>query len=899
MRRRSRFLTIVLASITVFALRDLVFAGASDDLKLAQTYEQKGRYEQAEAGYRKVVTAYPGSDQAFDAQKYLTALYALRGKANEAQEAMQKLLGEFSQREYLPLAVHEIVEKCGKSRGDEKVWQVCRDMLESTSSGKNGIWSQMGLAILDIFLGGQLAAQATIDDLIADFSGDARSAEALGQVGWAYRKLQKHEKAAELYQYVVDNWSGRPRAVFSYRGLVYCKIALGDQAGAWTVVEDLLARFSGDEHIAEVAYSLGQNYDRLEQRDKARLLYEYILTKQPKSTYALWAQRGIVFMDIKLGNYQAAEAGIKVILADYPDHNDLPQALQWLGNDYYRIQDYQKAQNSYRYVVDNWPQSEYALGSQKGLILSSVKLKDGPSTNTAIDDLFAKSSGGEDVAQIALDLGDQCRHGLDDYDAARRLYEGLLARYPDSNQAMWAQRDIVFVDIKLADYAAAERGIETMLAKYPDHNDLPQALQWLGNDYYRVKEYEKAANSYRSVVDNWLASEYALGSQKGLILSNVKLKDDLNTNAAIDDLFAKFSEDEAVARAAAEVADECRRDLGEYAPARRLYEKLLARYPDSKQAMRAQRGIVNIDIKTGNYEAAEAGIKTILAKYPNHDGLPQAFCWLGNDYLDARQNEKAAQCYQYVIDNSPDSNAAMSSWAGIARVHIRRGDDQAAQGVIDKIIADFNDYPEVAAAVFQVGEEYYNRGAEAERARDANDAVVNFGKSITVWKRITEEELPLMLPDTVHAWYFSGYAYQRMRDYGKAIGYCQKVMDTWPDYQYAWSAQYMIADCARKLARKGDMPKEEAAALRESGYLGVINNYAGSPIEKRALMELAGYYVEKEQWDLAIDYYNRLLEKDYGYLDKVYSSMLRCFNELGLTEMAAELERVKQEEAKE
>ena len=861
MRRRSRFITIVLASILSFGLTHQVFADAADDLKLAQTYDQKGRYEQAEAGYRQVVTAYPGSDQAFDAQKYLTALYALRGKASEAQEAMQKLLGEFSQREYLPLAVHEIAEKCGKSRGDEKVWRVCRAMLESTSSGKDGIWSQMGLAILDIFLGGQLAAQATIDNLIADFSGDARSAEALGQIGWAYRKLQKHEKAAELYQYVVDNWSGRPRAVFSYRGLVYCKIALGDEAGAWAVVEDLLGRFSGDEHIAEVAYSLGQNYDRLERRDKARLLYEYILAKQPKSTYALWAQRGIVFMDIKLGNYQAAGEGIKVILAKYPDHNDLPQALQWLGNDYYRVKEYEKAAKSYRYIVDNWPQSEYALGAQKGLILSSVKLKDDPRTNAAIDDLFTKFSGRGDVAQIALDLGDQCRHGLDDYAAARRLYEGLLARYPDSKQAIWAQRDIVFVDIKLGNYAAAERGIETMLAKYPDHNDLPQALQWLGNDYYQAKEYQKAANSYRYVVDNWAASEYALGAQKGLILSNVKLKDDPNTNAAIDDLFAKFSGRADVARAVAEVADECRRDLGEYAPARRLYEKLLARYPKSTQAMRAQRGIVNIDIKTGNYEAAEAGVETLLAKYANHDGLPQAFCWLGNDYLDARQNEKAAQCYQYVIDNSPDSNAAMSSWAGIARVHIRRGDDQAAQTVIDKIIADFNDQPELAQAVCEIGHEYYSRArlqlAEAEEAQVDE----YYRKAIAVWERIIQD-LPAS-DITPRAYYVAAVCYsQELGEFVKGIAYYQAIAEHWPDYKYAWHAQYFVGMYYERLRNSGGIAASEADPLIEKAYRGVVEKYPDSESAAPAALSVARMSSEKGLLPDAAKYYEFYLHKE-------------------------------------
>jgi outer membrane protein assembly factor BamD (BamD/ComL family) len=237
----------------------------------------------------------------------------------------------------------------------------------------------------------------------------------------------------------------------------------------------------------------------------------------------------------------------------------------------------------------------------------------------------------------------------------------------------------------------------------------------------------------------------------------------------------------------------------------------------------------DIDIKTGNYEAAEAGIKTLLAKYPNHDGLPQAFCWLGNDYLDARQDDKAARCYQYVIDNSPDSNAAMSSWAGIARVHIRRGDDQAVQPVIDKIIADFNDNPEVATAVFDVGDEYYSQGVEAEKAKNTATAAANFTKSIAVWKRITEGELPVRLPHTVHAWYFTGYAYERMRDYGKAIECCEKVISTWPNCEYAWRALLRISKMYKLLMKEDVVSDSEGWAAVKVVYEQIVQEYPECP----------------------------------------------------------------------
>ena len=110
---------------------------------------------------------------------------------------------------------------------------------------------------LDICLGDQVAAQTTIDSLIAEYSEDERSSEALGQLGYAYRKQKRYAKAAELYQCVVENFSDKPRAIFSYRGLVYCKVALDDEAGAWTVVQNMLGRFAADEHVAEVAQTLG------------------------------------------------------------------------------------------------------------------------------------------------------------------------------------------------------------------------------------------------------------------------------------------------------------------------------------------------------------------------------------------------------------------------------------------------------------------------------------------------------------------------------------------------------------------------------------------------------------------------------------------------------------------
>ncbi len=337
--------------------------------------------------------------------------------------------------------------------------------------------------------------------------------------------------------------------------------------------------------------------------------------------------------------------------------------------------------------------------------------------------------------------------------------------------------------------------------------------------------------------------------------------------------------------------------LKEYEKANRLYKHVLANCPDTEHALWSQADLIKSYLALKDDANVEAAVEKLLTGFVDNPFESRAIHDTAYELRKFKKYDQADQLDQFVIENWVGHEQTMWAKMDMVKTNILLENDADVETAIDELIADSNNHPNVAAMVVRLGEGYYDRGLRAQKAGNAAEAAENFTKAIDVWKTITEGELPVILPDTAHAWYMSGNANRAMKDFAKALEYYQKVVDTWPDYVHAWSAQYMIADCARKLERNGEMPKEEAEGLMEAGYLGVINNYAGSTVEKRALMELAGYYVEKEQWGPAIDYYNRLLEKDYGYLDKVYSSMLRCYNELGLTETASELERVKREQA--
>ena len=137
--------------------------------------------------------------------------------------------------------------------------------------------------------------------------------------------------------------------------------------------------------------------------DKARELYQYVLAHWPDDEYAMWALRGIAFLDIKFQDYGAAEAAVEKLLADYPNHKGLAEAFKWLGDDYRRIGKYQRAIELYRYVVDNQPESEQAIWAQVNLVELNIQLGDDPNAAAAIEKLltnFSERNGSKNGCRV-------------------------------------------------------------------------------------------------------------------------------------------------------------------------------------------------------------------------------------------------------------------------------------------------------------------------------------------------------------------------------------------------------------------------------------------------------------------------------------------------------------------
>jgi len=213
--------------------------------------------------------------------------------------------------------------------------------------------------------------------------------------------------------------------------------------------------------------------------------------------------------------------------------------------------------------------------------------------------------------------------------------------------------------------------------------------------------------------------------------------------------------------------------------------------------------------------------------------------------------------WQHIFETDPQGLLAMQAKAGVAGMDILLGNDEAAHASIDRLIADFNDHPTLPQTLFRIGEEYYNKASQMENKGLKTESEDCLQNAITVWEKIRSIESTTIYP--AHAWYFSGFAYKKMGNYTKTIEYYQEVVDRWPDYQYAWSAQCMIGECYEKLITQGILSEGETEPLIEQAYKLVIENYGDSSLAGHACLKLAEMNLKKGLKLEAAGYYEQFL----------------------------------------
>ncbi|MHC4643432.1 MAG: tetratricopeptide repeat protein, partial [Planctomycetota bacterium] len=165
MSTKTLLISTVLAGFMLFMAAGVCLAGTSELLEQAKTYQEKGQNEQAEAIYQQIVTGYPGSDDAMEAQTKLNLIYIATGREQEAEAAFGQLVTGFYEHTGITQAVWQVAKGYEETKNNEKALEIHQYNVQQFPPDKHAMWSQVEIIYLNIKSGENAAADAAFERL--------------------------------------------------------------------------------------------------------------------------------------------------------------------------------------------------------------------------------------------------------------------------------------------------------------------------------------------------------------------------------------------------------------------------------------------------------------------------------------------------------------------------------------------------------------------------------------------------------------------------------------------------------------------------------------------------------------------------------------------------------------
>lgn len=514
---------------------------------------------------------------------------------------------------------------------------------------------------------------------------------------------------------------------------------------------------------------------------------------------------------------------------------------------YRKNKKYQQAEEVCQVITRDYAGTEYALKAQKKLVILYILMERQADAQAALDKMIADFSSHSDLPMDLYRIVKEYRKAGRS-DKANSIEQLITQRWPDSpygKPSLDIPKGEILSYIKSGNYTKAQTAIYKLIADFSGHAYLPGTLYHIAGGYEKAQKYEEAKSIYTLIAQqypgSWCAGKAQLDVPRVDILSLIHSGEDRAAQSAIDSLIADFPAHSDLPELLYNIA-ETYRGLKKYGDARKLHQRVVDNWPDSERAIWSQRGVIFSSIGLGDDAGTEAGIEKLLMQFSSNKLIAKMVYQVAGE-LNNKNDQKAQELYEYVIDKYSSSEFVPLARVNIGDIKLRLGDDKAARVIFDRVLADFAGHPVLTRAVDLMAYGYYRKALLKDKKGFDEQANWYYQKTIAECERIITQ-LPETRYITAEACYFSAVCYSRLGQHEKAIEYYQKVVDNWPEYKLAWLAQFKVAKTYKWLLRFGVMSESEAEAAITVTFEQLLASYPDCPAASAAHKWL-NYYHKK------------------------------------------------------
>lgn len=852
MKKIETFFLLILITSNLFAL------SASDYFENGKEAFQKENYSLAIDFFKRALASKPEVELREKTIYYLSLSLHYNGDYKASIKNFLDLLNEFPQTLYKEKALFVIALNYYRLKDYENAIFRLRKYLSSYPEGKWVKEARFTIAYSLMFINQYPQAAEEWEKYIKDYSV---TDEALLRLGQSYFYGERYDKAKETFEEFVRRYKDSklyPEAL-TFLGKSY--YFLQNYAKAIAIFEELnvdssFLYYEDVIYFSAMSYLQNENYEKAigflslitnskdysdEVNYKLGIIYksrknfedslQCFKRISPNSQYFRRAGLEIANVYMEMENYDKALS----ILNDFIKISDenLPYAYQKIGEIHLALSNYSKAVENFSIIIKNYPK---ASNFKDALFLRgrAFYLKENYKEATADLKNFLNISENEEEKENAILILGEIAIKNSDYNLAINYYKELLTfknkriRVQGYNLIAWA--------------------------------------------YFRQNNYEKAKETYLSIIDLFPESEYTALSYYNLGIINYNQKNYKEAISYFEKVYKDFKESEYFEDAVLKVGwiyykEEKFKLLIDY------LEKFSGRINKKVWEYESLKGWANF--RLGNFKQAVKNFEGSLLKANDIKETNESLIAIAKSYYNMNEFSEAFKYYYQGYNNAINYNLRSeipSLLSDMAWSLVKSGNLDEAKRYYQELVDKYPDSEYTSEALFKLGEYYYS--------------ISDFKKSMEYYNKIIELNRDTNFVSL--AIYWSGWCYWNINDKLNAIKTFEKYVELFPDGEYApdvllrigtiyheWNNIKLARESLERLikkypssyeAEKASVLMEEINLLSESSgdkekFYKLLLKKSKTPEAKANIMlKLANYYKERNRKEEALDLYRKIVE---------------------------------------
>lgn len=485
--------------------------------------------------------------------------------------------------------------------------------------------SKANYYLLDIaFKNGNFKKAAEVGERILPNAEKKQKSDIAKIVGESYFNLGEFEKAIPFltqYQGKKGKWNNTD---YYYLGYAYYKQKDYDNA-----VKYFTKIINGTNKVSQNAYyHLGECYMEIGKKNEALNAFKNASEMNFEPQITADADFNYAKLSYEEGNpYKSVPEVLKEYLAKYPQSKNTKEINGLLITSYLHQQDYQGAidfLNANRNPENNILAMEVSL--YRGIqLFNNQKLEE------ANPHFLIAASAVNDT------INNKAKFWMAETDYLLGKYQNSLDEFLSVDKSIKIEEfkplnyNIGYSYFKLKRYSEAAKHFNTFIQQNQENSDLKDdATNRLGDSYYATKNYTKAIDAYKKVInEGTIGADYA---QYQKAMSNGLSG---NSNEKINDL-----------------------------------KEIVNNYKDSKLQDDALFELATTYTAINNSSKAHSFYETLLQKHPKSNYIPSVLLRQGLLYFNSKNNTKALKKFKLVAENHPNSSEAKQAVANARNVYV-------------------------------------------------------------------------------------------------------------------------------------------------------------------------------------------------------------------------------------